>query len=218
VLQRLVLVGAVAVLAIGSIATRAQAHHAQVDPQGLWGYLWSNYDYYPNRSTSASYKAWTVSGAAVPGREQLLIIDTVDGKWEPPLNYGRAAGGYPTFNFFVVNYNQTTALKFLRMDTDDQVHWLCGATAAACFVAESYLYDSSRQRREVTVASFVYGPNVAGGSDLEFEHDMAHEFGHMFGLAHHTPCGYVMSTTTNCTNLPDSSDVATTLQYVYGFN
>lgn len=212
-------VGAV-LAAAGIFSTDARASDPW--PYSGWGYIhtWKPL-YPPPDSGDLSWKGWTINQQPLPDRDILLAMDVVNNKWAPSLNYALAAGGYRTFDFVVKPHNSSAAdAKYARMDTQEQVTWFCdNPTFIACFNLEEYEYHSGVGRWVTTEASLVYGPTVYGYSNAKFSYVLSHEWGHGFGLAHHSACsGSVMASGLGCSGgQPTAAEIATALETVYGY-
>jgi hypothetical protein len=175
-------------------------HHS--DPPPVFGWL----DLFPGGSGHLSYRAWTVYQQPVPTGDAWLIVDNMEVRWEAPFDYALASAGLPQSNFKGFAYNQQAEVNYARMETIDQVRWICGTDiVTACF--EGYTNAGG-----FVYTNIVYGPLVWQDPPLGFEHGLAHEFGHGFSLKHHVPlCGYVMSPD-GCSDLPVGNDIATALE------
>jgi hypothetical protein len=195
------------------------SHHSSPDATG-WGVKWTWDKLYPDQSGSLYWKAWTVNGTAVPLADQWILADVVLNKWEAPLDYALAGGGYRQFNFIGAPYNGYANAKYARMDNQSQVDWFCSSgdtesDTMACFDWETRVYDNDSQpiRYKVTTASLIYGNHVWSDPVAKFAKHVSHEGGHGMGLGHHPvapPCETVMSRG-ECNNQPTADDIVTSL-------
>lgn len=200
-------------------AGTADANHAN-PPNPFFGYVYTYRWLYPEDSGLLFWKAWTVDEEAVPLREALLLINAVENSWEAMFNYVLLLAGVRPFNFFGLGHHATADVKYARMNTTAQVQFFCQGGSTACLFPDAVYYDPVRDIFELEGSFIVYGPIVSGASNAVFQHVVAHEWGHGFGLAHHNNvCGFVMSAKLplQCTNMPVGADIVTALDTVYGY-
>lgn len=201
----------------------AQASHSA--PDNDWGYRFTWYLLYPDKTGHISWKAYVnEDGGPVPLRDALILIDAVDNTWEAMLDYALAAGGYREFNIEGVAHDESAAVSYMRANTQPEVNYVCGPNPpggiiVGCFaVASSTNYSTTDPDREAVLKAVLpYGPEVWDQpNNSYFSNHVAHEFGHGFGLAHHSSCTSVMGPFER-ENMPTASDIDTALDEVYGY-
>lgn len=153
------------------------------------------------------------------------LVDALNNQWEPILDYILGSMGVRQFSFTGKPYNSTTASAvYVRMNTDDQVAYVCGPgvfTACWAFTSTTTLsgsYAALNGRKSALKVTIPYGPDVYSGPWAPgFKHTLAHEWGHGLGLEHHDPnCDTVMSNV-SCLNMPTAADGSTVITTVYGY-
>ncbi len=219
---RALLVATVLGLAGAMLGGEAHATNAWPDSDGIdpyFGYFYTWFDLYPADNGHVSWKAYVNGGGAVPTRDALILLDAIDNKWEPLFDYALVAGGYRQFDFQGVAHNQFAEASYMR-GTQAEVDYVCQvANAIACFAPAVIISHSipGPDRYVVVTAVLAYGPQVWNQPNNQyFTHAVAHEWGHGFGLGHHSGCTSVMGPFT-CTNIPTPGDVVTALGTVYGY-
>lgn len=211
---------AIAISTMTSLSAKgAEGSHPWPHPE--WGYVNTLDTLYPQGSGQVTFRAATHTGAAVPSGDALVLLDAVDNKWEPILDYILVLGGDRQFDFAGVAYNQTSAkVSYLRQSTQAQINTLCtGTNYSSCQIPINWVWNSTYGRYVTTKANIPYGPLAYNYGDAIKRKVFSHEWGHNLGLNHHASypnCQTVMSPG-HCTNLPSASDGATAIATVYAY-
>jgi len=204
-------------LLFGTASTYAS--HPWPDP--TYGYINTLDSMYPQANGQVSFRALTNTGQPVPTSDGLVLLDAIDNKWEPILDYILVLGGDRQFNYYGVAYNDSTAkVSYLRQSTQAQINTLCGGTNySSCQIPLNFVWNATYSRWVMSKSNIPYGPLAYDYGDAIKKKVFSHEWGHMLGLSHHSPypnCQTVMSPG-HCTNLPAAPDGGTAIATVYAY-